>query len=77
FEISYEEDEENNDSIDLEAPSEGDDGEEEGFFAPGEYQYKDDEYSLGEESSKEDNESDADVSSVGNAQSCSMEVVED
>ncbi|MBW0586342.1 hypothetical protein O181_126057, partial [Austropuccinia psidii MF-1] len=77
FAVEGEEDKENNDSIDLEAPSEGDDDEEEGFFVPGEYQYEDDEYSSGEESSKEDNESEADVSSVGNAQSYSMEVVED
>ncbi|MBW0578468.1 hypothetical protein O181_118183, partial [Austropuccinia psidii MF-1] len=77
FAVEGEEDEENNDRIDLEAPSEGDDDEEEGFFAPGEYQYKDDEYILGEESSKEDDESEADVSSVGNTQSYSMEVVED
>ncbi|MBW0522749.1 hypothetical protein O181_062464 [Austropuccinia psidii MF-1] len=72
-----EDDEENNDSIDLEEPSDGDEGEEEGFFAPGEYQYKDDEYCPGEESSKEDDESDSDVSSVGNTQNCLMEVVED
>ncbi|MBW0548424.1 hypothetical protein O181_088139, partial [Austropuccinia psidii MF-1] len=72
FAVEGEEDEENNDSIDLEAPSEG-----EGFFVPGEYQYEDDEYSPGEESSKEDNESEADVISVGNSQSYSMKVVED